>query len=119
MESRIKEIMDSLKKSDERVRDYLSEVHERPEKETDWGRYAVSLVYWGFYGAWEKFGLVPLRDPKDIGRDYIYGDSFDHLRHVFKKGTEIDPSNCGEVVGRLKELYLSERGSAARAFGLL
>ena len=119
LESRIKEIVDSLKKSDERVRNYLSEVHERPGKETDWGRYAASLVYWGFYGAWEKFGLVPLRDPKDIGRDYIYGESFDHLRHLFKKATEIDPSNYDKVVGRLKELYLSERGSAARAFGLL
>ena len=119
LDGRIKKIVETLKSSDKAVRNYLSEVKDGPEKSTHWERYAACLVYWGFHGAWEKYDLVPLQDPADIGRQYIYGNKSDHLTDLYKKAIQMDPTLKNKTQERLKELYLTERGSAARAFGLL
>ena len=80
---------------------------------------APLLVYWGFYGAWERFKVMPAQLPEDLSRQYIYGGKSDRLTRAMSRGNRLDGSVREKVFERAKEFYLRKRGAAAKAYDLI
>ena len=115
LKRRISKIL-ALLRTDPRANRYLASIPE--ENETLFEEAAmVCLVYWAFYGEWDKCGIAPLRAPRDIRDQYL------RMRRLEPRVSQLRaakgyPDIWDEVLKRWCYLYLGNPGSAAKTFHL-
>lgn len=112
----VSKLLAMLMKTDELAKPYL----EARINDESFERFAVPcLVYWGFYGAWEKFNVAPFQLPEDLLRQYMYGGNRKRMAEQLSHATNLDTTIPNKTLERAKELYLKQRGAAAKAFDLV
>ncbi len=117
VDERINRIISELKRTSKKAKKLLLEAERCSELYRDQAE-TVCLVYWAFDGAWQRYHLDGLLEPRQAYRQYYYGRE----RLALKRSHETVRTKHQDIYDNAFEwwnkIYLGKRGAAAKALHL-